>query len=131
MKKHLLALILSTVALTGCHQPSIKGNVYTLSTSPQGMPITLAFDNVENKYYGKALNNYFGTYEINGNKITLNAGGMTQMAGASAEMEAEHAYFKDLSNVERFKIAEKYLILILKNDKELLFQKTGQNTNTQ
>ena len=95
------------------------------------MPITLAFDNVENKYYGKALNNYFGTYEINGNKITLNAGGMTQMAGAPAEMEAEHAYFKDLSNVERFKIAEKYLILILKNDKELLFQKTGKTTDTQ
>ena len=123
--KYITAIILSLLTLTGCQEHSFKGYTYTLTTSPENMPITISFDTAENKYYGKALNNYFGQYIQDKNHLTLTPIGTTMMMGSPAEMQAETTYLTELQQVEKFKIADKYLILILKNNKELLFQKTG------
>ena len=33
--------------------------------------ITISFDAKDNKFYGKAINNYFGTYKTDNNNITI------------------------------------------------------------
>ena len=123
--KYLATIILSLFALTACGEHTFKGNTYTLTTSPENMPITISFDPAENKYYGKALNNYFGNYVQNKNDITFTPVGTTMMMGSPTDMQAETNYLEELQQVVRFKVADKYLVLILKNNKELLFQKTG------
>lgn len=123
--KYLTAIILSLFTLTGCGEQTFKGNTYTLTTSPENMPITISFDANENKYYGKAVNNYFGNYVQDKNHLKLIPAGTTMMMASPTEMQAETVYFKELEQVEKFKVADKYLVLILKNNKELLFQKTG------
>lgn len=123
--KHLIAIIITLFTLTGCQESTFKGNTYTLTTSPENMPITISFDSTENKYYGKALNNYFGNYVQDKNHLTLTPVGTTMMMGSPADMQAETNYLTDLKHVVKFKVADKYLVLILNNDKELLFQKTS------
>lgn len=123
--KYLVAIILTFFILTGCKETTFKGNTYTLTTSPENMPITISFDSVENKYYGKALNNYFGNYIQDKNHLTLTPVGTTMMMGSPTDMQTETNYLTELKQVVKFKVADKYLVLILNNDKELLFQKTG------
>ncbi len=128
MKK--LGMMLLVMCLSACGQITFKGNSYILSSSVNKMPITLAFSEKENRFFGKAVNNYFGTYEITGNQLKLSQVGSTMMMGAPDEMAAEHTYFQELSEVGAFRIADNYLVLIMKNGKELLFEKTGKFSET-
>lgn len=121
MKK--LGLMLTVLFLTACGKPTLKGNYYVLSTSPVDMPISIAFSDTENQFNGKAVNSYFGTYQINGNHITFSQIGSTKMMGPPEQMKAEDTYFEELSHVRSYRMAENYLILILENGKELLFDK--------
>lgn len=121
--KYLLTLILGSLALAGCDGKavSLNGSTYVLKNG--SMPVTLGFDANEKRYFGKAVNNYFGPYEINGSNITFKAGGATMMMGAPEEMEAERAYLIDLSNVTSYQARGDNLTLTLKNGKELKFEK--------
>ena len=76
--------------------------------------ITISFDANDNKFYGKAINNYFGTYKTNKENITLNLAGSTMMAGPEAEMKKEQAYFNDLTKIKTYTLKNK--ILELKGD---------------
>ncbi len=124
MKK--LWMMLVVMCLSACGQTTFKGNSYVLSSSVDKMPITLVFSEKENRFFGKAVNNYFGTYETSGNQLTLSQVGSTMMMGAPDEMAAERMYFQELSHVRTFRIADNYLVLIMENGKELLFEKTGK-----
>lgn len=121
MKK--TGILLTVLFLVSCGKPTLKGNDYVLSTSPENMPISITFSADKNQFYGKAVNNYFGTYMLNGNQITLSQIGSTRMMGTPAEMAVEDTYFKELSYVRSYRIADNYLVLILENGKELLFDK--------
>ncbi len=124
MKK--LWIMLVVMCLSACTQISFKGNSYVLSSTIDKMPITLVFSDKENRFFGKAVNNYFGTYETSGNQLTLSQAGSTMMMGAPEEMAAERTYFQELSQVRKFRITDKYLVLIMENGKELLFEKNGK-----
>lgn len=121
MKKILMMLCM--IILTACTKPTFQGNTYVLTTSPVGLPITLSFSKTENKFSGKAVNQYFGSYTLNGHKITFSQVGSTMMMGEPTQMEAESTYFQELAQVRSFRIADNYLVLILANKKELLFEK--------
>ena len=121
MKKMLLSLslMLSFAGCTATSTPSIKGNEFSLNNAN----ITLAFDKNENKFYGKAVNNYFGVYTLNGANIKLELQGSTMMMGTPEEMTKETKYFNDLNKVTTYTLNDNSLIL--KGDNiELTFTKS-------
>ncbi len=120
MKKMFFYLILF-LGLVGCGGTSVhtlKGKEFVLNNSN----ITISFDESENKFYGKAVNNYFGEYTKNGDNISLNLQGSTMMMGPEDEMMAETKYFNDLNQITTYKIEGN--TLTLKGDKvDLIFIK--------
>ena len=111
MKKLLLTMF-SILMLNACSEaPSLKGKTFTLDTNKN---FTITFDAKENKFYGKAVNNYFGTYKIENSNLTLNLGGSTMMMGPAEEMQQEQTYFQNLSKIKTYTLKNK--ILELKGD---------------
>ena len=119
MKKiyYLLAIIFSITACLNTQNSNLKGKTFTLDNSN----IILTFDKDENKFYGKALNNYFGNYKLENNNLTFEITGSTMMMGAPKEMEDETKYFQDLSKINSYNIKNKTLTL-KGNNVELIYQ---------
>ncbi len=112
MKKILaLACGLFLAACSPDKASDIKGNNYILLDAPEGMEISLSFDAEAPKFYGQAVNRYFGNYELNGDKIKFSAIGSTMMAAPEPMMNAETNYFKALDNVETIRFDNGNLIL--------------------
>lgn len=123
--KKIFAVILMLFTMTACQSESIQGNEYQLMDTNSKMPITLAFSKDENRFFGKAVNNYFGSYTLEKDSITFSQVGATMMMGAPDEMAAEQKYFQDLSQVTGYRLDKNTLTLILKDDKKLIFKKVG------
>ena len=109
MKKicYLFAIVF---CLFGCSEqstPNLRGKTFTLNNSN----ITLSFDIRESKFYGKALNNYFGNYKLDKNQITFELVGTTMMMGSPSEVEEETKYFNNLSKINFYHLENKQLIL--------------------
>lgn len=110
MKKILLTMV-AALMLNACSESetvSLNGKNFVLANDNA---ITLSFDAKENKYYGKVLNNYFGSYTIEKNSIKFGPTASTMMAGSEAEMKKEQTYFQDLSKVTTFSLKDKVLEL--------------------
>ena len=125
--KKLCALVLGLM-LAACGQKpaeQIKGNEYVLMNAPEGMEISIGFDAEAPKFYGNAVNRYFGSYEIEGNKIKFSAIGSTLMAAPEPMMKAETEYFKNIDAVENINIEGNKLILS-GGDVKLEFEKVEQ-----
>ncbi len=69
------------------------------------------------------VNNYFGTYKINGNKISVSKLGVTEMLGSNKKMEAEETYIDILENVKTIEIKGNKLILKTELEEILTFVK--------
>ena len=69
------------------------------------------------------VNNYFGTYKINGNKISVSKLGVTGMLGSNKKMEAEETYIDILENVKIIEIKGNKLILKTELEEILTFVK--------
>lgn len=77
-----------------------------------------------NNVFGKnTVNNFFGQYLLNGNKISFSKISSTRMAGSEEEMKKEFEFFNDLKNVVEFKKENNKLILITKDNKKLVLIK--------
>lgn len=110
-------------SLSACqNKADFIGHEYVLTTSLADMPITISFDK-DNQYHGQALNSYFGAFSVRGDKLNIEMGGMTKMMGSPEEMNAEDTYMENLQKVVSYKIQDDTLILILSNNKELIFNK--------
>ena len=108
MKKLLLAMF-SIMMLSACQEaPTLKGKTFALDTNKN---FTISFDAKEDAFYGKAVNNYFGTYKLDKNNIALNLGGSTMMMGPMEEMQQEQTYFQNLSKVKTYTLQNKTLEL--------------------
>ncbi len=110
MKKILLTLV-AALMLNGCNEQepvSLNGKNFVLANDNA---ITLSFDAKENKYYGKVLNNYFGSYTIEKNTIKFGPTASTMMAGPEEEMKKEQTYFQNLSKVTTYSLKNKVLEL--------------------
>lgn len=123
--KKILSIITAILLLIGCQkeEPTIRGNEYILINTPDNVEITLAFAPNENRFFGKAVNRYFGTYKIDGQRLILGAIGSTMMMGPEKAMEAEQEYFQDLARVSTFQVTENDLTITLSNNKKLIFKK--------
>ncbi len=100
------------ILLNGCKEKEFTpvGKTYRLIQSEQPVEISLTFDQ-DGRFYGKAVNNYFGVYQINGSEINLNLQGQTMTVGTSVHMAFEDNYFKSLRSIKTFKINDNILIL--------------------
>jgi len=114
--------------LFGCEKGisgQIKGNLYLLDNAPENMEISLGFDKDEPKFYGQAVNNYFGSYSLNDNKIKFSMVGSTMMAAPEPMMKAENEYFNSLGEMTNIRLENGRLILSGDN-KELVFRSTKE-----
>lgn len=110
--------------LTGCRPESFKGNEYLLQEN-DGVEITLAFAPAEERFFGKVVNRYFGTYQTQGNRLAFGAVASTLMMGTEEAMKAEQEHFANLAAVREYAAEKDRLILILSDGRRLIFRKKG------
>ena len=73
------------------------------------------------RFYGKAVNNYFGSYEQKESSIKFSQVGSTMMAAPEPLMKAESAYFALLPTINSFSLKGKNLILSTQDGKKISF----------
>ena len=120
MKKvfYSFAVLLSLFGCAVASDTSLKGKEFNL----KGTNITLIFEETENKFYGKAVNNYFGIYTLDGDNLRLELQGSTMMMGEPQKMEQETKYFNNLNEITSYSLDANTLILKGRN-LELTFEK--------
>ncbi len=121
--KKLLALLGFMLVVSGCSgQPAFKGKSYQLLEAQNNAKVILEFAQDENRYFGSVVNRYFGTYELDGDKIKFGPAGVTMMMGPKDQMEAEYKYLQNLPQVESYKMDASNLVLITDKGQELNFK---------
>ena len=99
-----------------------SGRSFVLNNPENGATVTLNFDANENRFYGKVVNNYFGSYEVNGLQIKFGNPASTMMMGPLPLMEAESNYLKTIEKVDSFALEGKILKLRTPDGTVLKFQ---------
>lgn len=124
MFKKLLSILIMALGLTACAKSeNIKGNEYVLLDAPNGAEITLMFSDTDNRASGKVVNRYFGTYTIDGNKLTFGPMASTMMMGPEPLMQAEYQYLQDLPKTVSYEATSNGLTLNLSDNRQLKFKK--------
>ncbi|MBP3687645.1 MAG: META domain-containing protein [Alphaproteobacteria bacterium] len=108
--KKLLSTLIAAVALTACSETAQTPVGKTYALLPE-KAITITFDAKEPRFYGQAVNNYFGEYKIDNKNITLNLQGSTMMAAPEPEMKKETDYFQNLGKIKTYTLNNKTLEL--------------------
>ncbi len=122
MKKTFVTL-LTACLLTACAPTSFQGSEYQLADAP----ITLGFSDKDNRFFGQAVNRYFGHYTLSEtNGITFSPIGATMMMGPETDMRRERAYLIDLERVSFYRLEKNRLILVLSDGQELVFDRVGK-----
>ena len=122
--KKLLSLFLALFMVSGCFDSSentFKGKLYKYTSSPENMAITLGFDAQEPRFYGKALNNYMGSYKQEGEEIIFSQVATTMMAGPEENMKAESAVLGAIAKVASVK-ADGENLLLLDEEKNVVME---------
>ena len=119
-----LLVLMSALVLGGCGQqapatPLVPlenvmwvlenyGETGKLQTPVPKTEITIKFDNTNGKFGGSSgCNQYFGGYQVDKNKLTINAPmGSTMMACPEEIMNQESQYVSILAKAESYKIEE-------------------------
>ena len=111
------------MVVSGCSgQPAFKGKSYQLLEAQNNAKVILEFAQDENRYFGSIVNRYFGTYELDGNKIKFGPAGVTMMMGPEDQMEAEQNYLQILPRIVSYKMSGSNLVLVTNNGQELGFK---------
>ena len=125
-----LFLILLAV-LMGCKEKEQTpiGQEYLLVDSEVPMEITLGF-NPDGRFYGKAINNYWGQYHIRENVISFSGITSTMKSGTKPQMQAEKKFFDALTNGHRFEIKKESLKIFFDETGVLEFELKKESTPT-
>ena len=99
----------------------LKGAEFIAITG--GVDIVLNFDANDMRVYGKVVNSYNGGYEASGDKIKFAPFASTMMFGPEDAMADEAEYFKFMTTVEKYELADSKLTLYGAEDKTVVFQK--------
>ena len=118
------------VLFTGCKEKELTpvGQEYQLIDSETPMSITLGF-NPDGRFYGKAINSYWGQYHIRDNIISFSGITSTMKSGTKPQMQAERKFFDSLTNGHSFKITEDNLKIFFDESGVLNFKVKLDNTN--
>lgn len=128
MKKYFAAclMLLAVAACSSKPEQSFKGKEYQLLQAQNDAVITLAFDDQELRYFGKIVNNYFGSYELDGKKIKFGPAASTMMMGPEDLMEAEQNFLQILPKIVSYHFVDDNLVLVTDNGQELAFKYLGE-----
>ncbi len=109
--------------LLGCKEKELTpiGQEYQLVDSEVPMTITLGF-NPDGRFYGKAINDYWGQYHIRDNVISFSGITNTIKSGTKPQMRAERTYFDHLTNGHCFEIKEGELKIFFDEKGVLIFK---------
>ena len=113
MKKTALVVLavalVGIVAAAGCISNAANSDTPVGEWTISGTDVTLSLK-ADGTFAGQSyVNNYFGTYTLDGNKIVFNLAGSTMMFGP--DMEKEDAFFKALAGEQTFELADGKLVL--------------------
>lgn len=122
--KKILGVLALVLVMAGCgsKEETFKGKEYTLVNPENDVEVMLGFDAKENRFYGKVVNNFFGSYELEGNKIKFGQTGSTMMMGPREAMEAERNFLDILPEVTNIDLKKKEMVLTTSDKKYILFK---------
>ena len=102
------------------------GPVGASNPIPPDLSVTLEFR--EDATFGgkSACNGYFGSYEVDGPKLSFSAIGSTQMYCGEAAMQLEDAYFTALGQVQTYQLQDDQLTLFYDQGQSLLLFSRAQ-----
>ena len=111
------------ILLCACKEKKsdLAGHEYQLVTSEFSMPVTLGF-NPDGRFYGKAVNEYWGQYHIRDHIISFSGITSTMKTDTLPRMRAERKYFNSLSNGHSFEIKEGELKIFFDETGVLIFK---------
>ena len=105
----LAVALVGIVAAAGCISNAANSDTPVGEWTISGTDVTLSLK-ADGTFAGQSyVNNYFGTYTLDGNKIVFNLAGSTMMFGP--DMEKEDAFFKALAGEQTFELADGKLVL--------------------
>ena len=119
--KYIFLLFLALLTACKDHKSSPVGQEYLLINRDSPMPITLGF-NPDGRFYGKAVNTYWGQYHIRENVISFSGITSTMESDISPKMRAEREYFDALINGHSFEIKEEELKIFFDEKGVLIFK---------
>ena len=124
--RYLFLILLA--GLMGCKEKELTpvGLEYLLQNSER--PITLGF-NPDGRFYGKAVNDYWGQYHIRENIISFSGITNTMKSGTKPQMQAERDYFEHLTNGHTFEIKEESLKIFFDETGVLEFKLNSNQVN--
>lgn len=124
--KKLLAFLGLVLLVSGCgKEAAFKGKSYQLLGAQNNSRVILEFAEDENRYFGSVINRYFGSYELDGDKIKFGPAGVTMMMGPEDQMEAEQNYLQILPRIVSYKMVGSNLVLVTNNGQELGFKEVS------
>ncbi len=124
MKKY-FAFLIGLLMLNGCvyyNKHSIKGQEFQLVKDKDCAEIYLGFSATGNRFYGQAVNNYFGHFTTDKQSIKFDNVGTTMMMGPRAMMEIEGKYLQTLSDVTEYEFDGRTLVLYTPSGDKLVFK---------
>ena len=105
----LAVALVGIVAAAGCISNAANSDTPVGEWIISGTDVTLSLK-ADGTFAGQSyVNNYFGTYTLDGNKIVFNLAGSTMMMGP--EIEKEDAFFNALNGEQTFELADGKLVL--------------------
>lgn len=120
--KKILATLCLTLLFACTEKNAVLEGSYKMTNAPDNAEITIAF--ADARYSGKAaVNNYFGSFEKDGNKIKFGPAGSTMMAGPENLMKIERQYLQNLAKINAYSLNGKTLTLTGTDNLTLTFEK--------
>lgn len=111
--KKILYLLSLTLFLTNCQAQPTCNLASSYETKIDNVPVLLSFDKKEGRFFGKIVNNYFGTFRLTGSNITLTPSGSTMMMGPENEMKVEQQWLAILPKISSFETSNNNIIFHL------------------
>ncbi|MDD4556411.1 MAG: META domain-containing protein [Alphaproteobacteria bacterium] len=127
--KKILAVFLMLFAVSACKEDKVegaafKGHEYKVVNALNDSDLRISFDDSEDRYFGKIINNYNGVYKVDGENITFGPAMSTMMAGDPEMMKIEYEFLKFLPAVKKYRIEEGFLVLSTEKD-DVYFRDMG------
>ena len=117
-----LIFLLGACSAESSQEAGFIGKNYQMQNAWNNAQITLGFDASEPRFFGSVVNNYFGFYKLNGNKLSFEDAGVTLMMGPAEEMEAERLYLELLPKISTYRMDGTDLILLTADGAEYRFK---------
>ena len=122
MKKYFFQILfLVVLGLTACREEVKLSDSTYVFRAAENLTVTLNFDDRSGQYFGRAINRYFGTYRLDGEKLILGPASSTMMSGNPDKMAAEEDYLNRLGQVESYRLTPEKLTLTLKDGRQMIF----------